>query len=165
MLLNRYREQRQARAEARRNKRAQLRRDLFRLGEAAGRNAWAWARSQPVVQRQLNKVEARIDHIKSQARSRLASFEEEFWEWVRHLENERPFEVPHRAGPTLTECYQLLEVRATDSNETIRRAWRAQMLTCHPDRFAQDEAAQDRAERKAREVNEAYQTICRARGV
>lgn len=157
--------QRSERREHRQNRRVRLRRDLIRLGEAAGRSAWRWARAQPIVQKQVARVEAQIDELQGRARARLKAFEEDFWDWVKQLDDERASQIPLRAGPSLTECYRLLEVNASTSNDALRKAWRAQMLLCHPDRFAQDPQQLSEAEERARRVNEAYQTICRARGI
>jgi DnaJ-domain-containing protein 1 len=148
-----------------RDRRARVRRELFRLGSVAGRSAWRWASSQPIVQRQVARVEAQIDELQGRARARLRAFEEDFWDWVKQLDDERSSHGPLRAGPSLTECYRLLEVTASTSNDALRKAWRAQMSLCHPDRFARDPQQLSEAEERARRVNEAYQTICRARGI
>ena len=142
-----------------------LRQGAVMWGKVLGKAAWVWAQEQPLVQEQKRKVEERVVEFKNQARARLAQFETEFWEWVRQLESEGYVEVPYQAGPSLAESYALLGVSAQVSDQNVRKAWRSRMLTCHPDRFAQDPQALAQAEQEARRVNEAYQVICRARGL
>jgi DnaJ-domain-containing protein 1 len=134
-------------------------------GKVLGKAALIWAQEQPIVQEQKRKVEERVAGLKNKTQARIAQFESEFWEWVRQLESEGYVDVPYQAGPSLAESYALLEVSAQVSDQRVRKAWRGRMLKCHPDRFAQDPDALAQAEIEARQVNEAYQVICRARGL
>ena len=142
-----------------------LRREAVMWGRVLGKAAWIWAQDQPIVQEQKRKIEARVAVLKDRARARISQFESEFWEWVKQLEAEGYVEVPYQAGPSLAESYARLEVNAHASDQQVRKAWRSRMLQCHPDRFAQDPQALAAAEVEARQVNEAYQVICRARGL
>jgi DnaJ-domain-containing protein 1 len=142
-----------------------MRREALKWGRVIGRAAWDWAQEQPVVQRQRARVEARLIELKAQAQVRLARLEDELWEWIKQLEEERSFEAPHRAGLSFYECYTLLGVISLVSDSEVRKAWRALMLKCHPDRFAHDPEAEAEAAHEARRVNEAYQVVCRARGL
>ena len=142
-----------------------LRREALRWGKVLGRAAWDWAQEQPVVQRQKRRVEERVAELRERAQARFAQLEDEFWEWVKQLDEEGYVSGPPRSGPSLNECYKVLEVSPVASDIEVRKAWRALMLKCHPDRFAHDPEAEARAEREARRVNEAYQVICRVRGL
>ena len=147
------------------NRTSSLRQDAMMWGKVLGKAAWIWAQEQPIVQKQKRKVEEHVAGLKNKARARIAQFESEFWEWIRQLESEGYVEVPYQAGPSLAESYDLLKVKAHVSDQQVRKAWRERMLKCHPDRFAQDPQALSQAEVEARQVNEAYQVICRARGL
>ena len=144
--------------------RKQLRNELWQVSKSVGKAAWAWARTQPPVQRKIQQVEEKLESIKTQAQKRLTEFEQDFWSWVEQLEAEGYIETPHRAGPSLASCYSKLGVSAQATDSEIRKAWRHKMLQCHPDLFAQDPQALAKAEVQAREINEAYQVIQKLRG-
>lgn len=145
--------------------RRSLRREAFRWGKILGQAAWDWAQERPVVQRQKRRVEEKVDELRSRAQAKVARLEDEFWEWIKQFEEERYANVPSRSAPSLVECYAQLSVSPSASDAEVRKAWRALMLKCHPDRFAHDPVAEAEAEREARIVNEAYQEIRRARGI
>ena len=149
---------------ARSRLRVKLRRQLWKYGKIAGETAWEWAKSQPEVQRQMKRVESRIEKVKEQAQARLERVEREFWAWIERLEAEGYIESPQRTGPSIMVCYERLGVNPSSTDVEIKRAWREQMMKYHPDRFANDLSGQESAERKARELNEAYQAIKKARG-
>jgi DnaJ-domain-containing protein 1 len=142
-----------------------IRREALRWGKVLGRVAWDWAQEQPVVQRQRQRVEEKVAEFRGRAQARFAQLEDEFWEWVKQLDEEGYVSAPARSGPSLSECYDLLSVSPSASDAEVRKAWRALMLKCHPDRFANDPEEEARAAREARQVNEAYQVICRVRGL
>ena len=145
--------------------RSQLRREAWRFGKTVSKVAWDWVRTQPPVKNKLDRLEEKLEETKAKARLKLSMLEQEFWAWVESLESEGYIESPSRVGPSLSVCYERLGVDAQVSNETLRKAWRKKMMTCHPDRFAQDPQALEQAEQRAREINEAYQRIQKARGL
>lgn len=138
-------------------------REALMWGRVLGQATWEWAREQPEIMRRVERAEERIDELRRRAQAHVQQLEEELWAWVRTLEEEAP--SPRLSGPTLSECYATLNISSTASDSELRRAWKRLMVECHPDRHAQDPSALERAERKARLVNEAYQTVCRARGL
>ena len=144
--------------------RSKIREELWRYSKLAGEAAWKWAKTQPEVQRQLKKVEAKVELVKQKAQAQLEKAEREFWSWVERLEAEGYIESPHRTGPSIIVCYERIGVDPHSTDVEVKRAWREQMMKYHPDRYANDPKALQRAERKARELNEAYQAIKRLRG-
>lgn len=145
--------------------RSQLRREAWRLSKTVGKVAWDWVKTQPPVKNKIDLLEEKLEETKAKARSKLSMLEQEFWAWVEGLEAEGYIESPYRVGPSLNVCYERLGVDSQVSNEVLRKAWRKKMMACHPDRFAQDPQALEQAERRAREINEAYQRIQKARGL
>ena len=77
--------------------------------------------------------------------------------------------TPERPPPqasTPEDPYAVLGIASSASNEELEAAYRRRMSEYHPDRVAS--AAQeirDMAERRAREINTAYDTIKRQRGL
>ncbi len=59
--------------------------------------------------------------------------------------------------------YKVLGVKRTDSDETIKKAYRELIKKYHPDKY-QDNPLEDLAEEKVREINEAYDQIQAERG-
>ena len=145
--------------------RSQLRREAWRLSKTVSKVAWDWVKTQPPIKKKLDQFEEKLEETKAKARIKLSLLEQEFWTWVESLEAEGYIESPQRVGPSLNVCYERLGVEAQVSNEVLRKAWRKKMMDCHPDRFAQDPQALARAEQLAREINEAYQRIQKARGL
>lgn len=145
--------------------RTHIRREVWYASKVIGKAAWSWARTQPPVKRQLDRLEMAVDEVKQQAREKIADFEKEFWKWVEQLEADGYIESPHRSGPSLVVCYERLGVQSYASDQEVRKAWRKKMMGCHPDRFAQDPVALKKAEHQARELNEAYQVIQKSRGL
>jgi ribonuclease HI len=145
--------------------RVQLRKEAWRLGKTVGKVAWHWAKNQEPVKRRLDQFEEKLEETKTKARTKLHTLEQEFWAWVESLEAEGYIESPHCVGPSLAICYERLGVDSQVSNEALRKAWRKKMMSCHPDRFAQDPMALAQAEERAREINEAYQRIQKSRGL
>jgi len=64
----------------------------------------------------------------------------------------------------LSECYQTLEVEPGASLEDIKQAYRQMARVWHPDRFPNDPKLQAKAQEKLKQINLAYEQICR-RGV
>ncbi|MHA7899199.1 MAG: J domain-containing protein [Henriciella sp.] len=77
-----------------------------------------------------------------------------------HRRAEAPKEPPVRPAPSQREVYlQVLKLSPDATTAQIRRAYRKQAKTYHPDRFASarhSEAERTRAMQKMRDINEAY---------
>lgn len=63
----------------------------------------------------------------------------------------------------LDDCYKLLEIAPTASDDEVKNAHRDLTKVWHPDRFQSDPAMQLRAQEKLKSLNEAYETIKAAR--
>jgi curved DNA-binding protein CbpA len=59
----------------------------------------------------------------------------------------------------IERCFEILELDRTASIEEAKQAYREQVKFFHPDRFTQDPRQKDKAEKKLKEVNEAYEQI------
>lgn len=71
-----------------------------------------------------------------------------------------------RSGPSLDDCYKILEVSPDASDEEVKKAYRAAALKYHPDRVSHlGEDMRKKAEETFAKVNEAYDKIKAARGM
>ena len=140
------------------SKRQKIRRRLVRGGRLVGKLAWQWVKQQPPVQKKIHQVEQKIAQGREQLKDAMRLAEEEFWAWVKQLEAESSIHR-QKTGPTLNECYQILGISSHASWQEIKKAWREQMRTYHPDQFAQYPHKQAMAEEKARVINEAFQRL------
>lgn len=62
--------------------------------------------------------------------------------------------------------YKILEIEKTATNDEVKKAYRAMAKKYHPDRVnTQDEAIKKGAEEKFKEVQKAYETIQKERGI
>lgn len=59
------------------------------------------------------------------------------------------------------ECFRILEVHPTATDDEIRTAWLELNKVWHPDRFGNDEALRRKAEEKLKRINQAYETLRR----
>ncbi len=68
---------------------------------------------------------------------------------------------------SLKESYELLGCEPSDSDQTIKRAWRKKALEFHPDKLmgkGLSESFIELADREMKKINKAYETIMAARG-
>ncbi|TSA02762.1 MAG: hypothetical protein D4R81_04445 [Nitrospiraceae bacterium] len=59
----------------------------------------------------------------------------------------------------MKDYYDILEVPPNATQEEIKQAWREQLQVWHPDRFLHNPSLRSKAEEKAKEINEAYETL------
>jgi hypothetical protein len=59
----------------------------------------------------------------------------------------------------LDDCYRLLEVDPSATEEEVKAAYRDLTKVWHPDRFAHDPELQRKAQEKLKAINEAYDAI------
>lgn len=71
-----------------------------------------------------------------------------------------------RSGPSLDDCYKILEVSSDASDEEVKKAYRVAAMKHHPDKVSHlGEDVRKKAEEKFAKVNEAYDKIKAARGM
>lgn len=70
------------------------------------------------------------------------------------------------SGPSLDDCYRILEVSPDASDEEVKKAYRKAAIKHHPDKVSHlGEDARKRAEETFAKVNQAYDKIKAARGI
>ena len=70
------------------------------------------------------------------------------------------------SGPSLDDCYKILEVSPDASDEEVKKAYRVAAMKHHPDKVSHlGEDVRKKAEEKFAKVNEAYDKIKAARGM
>jgi len=71
-----------------------------------------------------------------------------------------------RTGPTLNECYQILEISPDATDEEVKKAYREAAKKHHPDKVSHlGESVRKKAEENFAKVNQAYDKIKAARGM
>ncbi len=61
----------------------------------------------------------------------------------------------------LSECYRILELAPGATQEEAKRSYRELVKVWHPDRFAGDPKLQKKAQEKLKQINLAYERICK----
>lgn len=61
----------------------------------------------------------------------------------------------------LSECYRILELSSGATQEEVKRSYRELVKVWHPDRFSSDPKLQKRAQEKLKQINLAYEWICK----
>ncbi len=70
------------------------------------------------------------------------------------------------SGPSLNECYKILEVSQSATDDEVKKAYRIAAMRHHPDKVSHlGEDVRKQAEEKFAKVNEAYDKIKTARGI
>ncbi|MEG4349120.1 J domain-containing protein [Microcoleus sp. LAD1_D3] len=59
----------------------------------------------------------------------------------------------------INRCYEILEIEPGTSLEEIKRAYRDLAFVWHPDRFANNDRLQQKAQQRLTEINQAYQQL------
>ncbi|MBP5496454.1 MAG: DnaJ domain-containing protein [Bacteroidales bacterium] len=71
-----------------------------------------------------------------------------------------------RSGPSLDECYKILEVSPNATDDEVKKAYRTAAMKYHPDKVSHlGEDVRKKAEEQFAKVNEAYDKIKAARGM
>jgi hypothetical protein len=79
------------------------------------------------------------------------------------------FTVKQVSGPTgfgrkvmdIRRCFEILEIDATASAEEAKQAYKDMVNIWHPDRFSQNPRLKEKAEKKLKDLNVAYETVVR----
>jgi len=70
------------------------------------------------------------------------------------------------SGPSLDDCYKILEVSADASDDEVKKAYRKAAMKYHPDKVSHlGEDVRKKAEEQFAKVNQAYDKIKAARGI
>ena len=68
--------------------------------------------------------------------------------------------------PNKQSNYKILEIEPNATNEEVKKAYRKMAIKYHPDKVATlGEDVQKAAEEKFKAVNQAYEAICKERGI
>ena len=68
--------------------------------------------------------------------------------------------------PSNDKNYKILEIDPSASNDEVKKAYRKMAIKYHPDKVATlGEDVQKAAEEKFKAVNQAYDAICKERGI
>jgi DnaJ like chaperone protein len=68
--------------------------------------------------------------------------------------------------PSNDSNYRILEIDASATNEEVKKAYRKMAMKYHPDKVATlGKDVQKAAEEKFKAVNQAYEAICKERGI
>jgi len=62
----------------------------------------------------------------------------------------------------LAECYRILDLSPDATQEEVKRAYRELAKVWHPDRFTGDPKLQQKAQEKLKQINSAYERICKS---
>jgi len=78
----------------------------------------------------------------------------------------KPERPPPPAAPAAQDPYELLGIPRTASDDELEQAYRRLMSEYHPDRVANAaKEIRDIADRRTREINQAYDLVRRQRGI
>ena len=61
----------------------------------------------------------------------------------------------------LTECYRILDLAPGSSLDQVKASYRELVKVWHPDRFAHDPKLQAKAQEKLKQINAAYERLCK----
>ena len=59
----------------------------------------------------------------------------------------------------ISKCFEILDIRPGASLEEIKAAYRDAVAVWHPDRFAGNPRLKEKADKKLKEINLAYETL------
>lgn len=76
------------------------------------------------------------------------------------------YSTSYTTSSELENAYKILEITSSATNEEVKRAYKSIIFRWHPDRFStQGEEAVRNATDTTKIINQAYDTICKARGM
>ncbi|MBD2565793.1 MULTISPECIES: J domain-containing protein [Nostoc] len=59
----------------------------------------------------------------------------------------------------INECFKVLEIETTDSMQDVKQAYRDIVFVWHPDKFCNNQRIKKKAEKKLKQINEAYENL------
>ena len=122
-----------------------------------GRKAGEVLMNQPQVRQRVDEVTERWRGSRENVEAWLTSVEDDLWIWIRRMQEQAHHAQSHIDRIRHSEqYYRTLGLRPGASMDEIKVAWRQAMRENHPDRFAHDPKAEERAHRRSQELNQAY---------
>ena len=112
---------------------------------------------QPEIKQRVDAVTESWRDSRAGVENWLLGIEEDLWVWIRRMQaqaqrTQNQFDRAQRSG----QYYSTLGLKPGASMDEVKAAWRQKMRENHPDRFANDPVAEERAHRRAQEINLAY---------
>ncbi|MEG4072464.1 DnaJ domain-containing protein [Microcoleus sp. Pol14C2] len=110
----------------------------------------------------MRKSQSQISNIKSlDCAAWLRIVEDVKYDSLRDSFASRKFTNNCRSKPMgdINRCYEILEIDPGASLEEIKRAYRDLAFVWHPDRFANNDRLQQKAQQRLTEINQAYQQL------
>ncbi len=100
-----------------------------------------------------------VKEKKEQVRQKITDFEEAFWKWANHIEQEQRA-LNNDQHLSFVQACHILEIPTTASLDQAKQAWKNKMKSCHPDRFINaSQQEQQRAHLQAQKINQAFQVL------
>jgi len=132
-------------------------RQLRDVALSIGRRAGEMVLSQPDIKKRVDAVTESWRDSREGVEAWLLGIEDDLWVWIRRMQ-----EQAHRTQAKIERVqnagnyYHALGLRPGATMAQVKAAWRQKMRENHPDRFANDPVAEDKAHRRAQEINRAY---------
>lgn len=139
-------------------------RDAFNTAQQAARKMGQVvadaAMAQPGIRKRVERAQAVWQDAREQAEVRFARVEADLWQWINRMQAEA-----QKAGrqaerrKIAINHYATLGIEPGATMDEVKAAYRAKMREHHPDRFANDPAAEAEAQAEAQRINIAYQEL------
>lgn len=114
----------------------------------------------PRVRDRVEQAKVQFSDVKKAVEAQLESAEADLWAWINTLQAEaQKAQRQQLRRRTSAEYYEVLGLKPGVDLATIKKAFRDQMRAHHPDRFAHDPVAEQRAHEQAQRINEAYREL------
>jgi DnaJ-domain-containing protein 1 len=133
-----------------------LKRTALEMGQLAA----DMAMQQPEIRRRVDDLKNAYGEARDRIEEQLESLEDDIWVRVNRLQDDaqRLHRQVDRARNSQV-YFARLGLRPGADMEEVKAAWRQKMRENHPDRFANDPAEEARAQKRAQEINLAYQEL------
>lgn len=130
---------------------------VFDRARRVARFARDVAMSQPEVRRRVENARAVLDEARTEVEARLREVESDLWAKIHEVEAEmRKQQRQVERRRTSAELYAVLGLQDGATLDEVKQAYRRKMRDHHPDRHANDPAAEARAHEAAQHINHAY---------
>ena len=140
-----------------------LRERMERLKNTArelGNLAAEMAMQQPEIRRRVDDLKTAFGEARERIEEQLESLEDDLWVRVNRLQEDA--QRIHRQVDRARQSqiyFDRLGLKPGADMEMVKAAWRKKMRETHPDRFAHDPEQEAWAQKRAQEINLAYQEL------